>query len=170
MALVLLAIGVPGRDVRVPAADHLVLVVEPDDLALVVRAPGRAVEQRAQLLGVVVAEHEVQRNAQRPQARVGELEPFGEPLAHEAQEQLVEAAVRLHRLELARVGAVRVVAVVGDQLLERDQLGSFDDVVVGADEPALPVAAGRADDRLDRLAGDVAAEDQDLRPRRSWRR
>jgi len=68
------------------------------------RAPRGGIEQCTELLGVVVAEHEVQGDPERSQARIGKLEPFGEPLAHEAEEQLVEAAVRFHRLELARVG------------------------------------------------------------------
>ena len=162
MRLILLPVRMPGRHVRVPAADHLVLVVEPDDLPLVMSAPGCAVEQRAQFLGIVVAEHEVERDAERPQACIRKVEPFGEPFTHQAQEQIVESAVRLHRLELAGIGAVRVIAMVGDELLEGNQLGAFDDVVVRADEATHPPSARCVHDRLDRLAGDVATEDQDL--------
>jgi len=90
-------------------------------------------------------------------------EPLGEPLAHEAQEQVVEAAVRIHRLELARFRAVRVVAVIGDQLFERGQLGALDDVVVGARRSGI--ASARPGARtIDWIAfpATVTAEDQDL--------
>src|SRR5215470_8475670 len=55
--------GVPRGGVRVAPADHLVVVVDPEDLVLAVRAPRGAVQQRGQLRRVVVAEHEVERHA-----------------------------------------------------------------------------------------------------------
>src|SRR4029077_17527932 len=82
---------------------------------------------------------------------------------HEAQEEAVEATVRLLRLELARLGSIRGVPVVGDELFKRNQLGPFDNVVVGPDEPASPAAAGGMDDRLNGLAGDIASEDEHVR-------
>jgi hypothetical protein len=161
--LVLLAIRVPRRHVRVAAADHLVLVIEPDDLALAVRPPRGSVEQGTELLWVVIAQHEVERDAERPEPRIRKLEPLGEPLAHHLEKEVVETAGRLLGFELPRIRAHRVIPVIGNQLLQGGQLGPFDDVVVGADEPALPVTARCPHDRLDRLAGDVAAEDHHLR-------
>jgi hypothetical protein len=66
----------------------------------------------------------------------------------------------LHGLEFPGLGAVGVVAVVGDEALEVLELRLVADLVVSADEVALIPAAGGFHDRLDGLAGHVSAQNQ----------
>ena len=138
------------------------VVVEHDDLALVVDAPRRAVEQGPKLDRVVVPEHEVEPPAGRPEPLVGKRQPVGQARPHELDEQAVEAPVGPSRLELAGLCPVGVVAVIGDQLLEGLEVRSSVDLVGRPDECAAVPAVSPADDRLERLAGDVAPEDQDV--------
>ncbi len=137
-------------------------IVDHHDASLRVRPPRRCVEQRPQRYRIVVAEHEEERGPVGTQALVGKLEPGGEPLLHEACEEALETAVRLERLDLTWLGAVRVVAVILDQPLQGLEVGPFLHAVLGADEAAAPSAPGLSHDRLDRLSGDVAAQDQDV--------
>src|SRR5712671_3701272 len=155
--------AVPRGDVGIAPADHLVLIVEPDRLALRVDPPWCRVENLAEDRRIVVPQHEVERPPIGPKALVSEGEPARQTLAHKVEEELVQCPVGLASLELARLGAIRVVAVILDELLERDQLRSVLDVVLRPDERARPSAAGLVDDRLDGLAGDVSAQDEDVR-------
>src|ERR1039457_3189326 len=163
LGLGLLAVGVPRGGVRVAPADHLVVVINPDDLAFAMRAPGRAVQQLTEFLGVVVAQHEVERDAVRAQPLIGDREPGGEPFLHQAEEEVIQGPVRLHRLELARLGPVRVVAVVGDELLQRGKLRAILDGLLPADEPGGPAPAGLALDLLNGLACQIGAQDEHVR-------
>ena len=162
LLLGLLAVAVPRRDVRVPPADHLVALVEHHDPPLRVRPPRRCVEQRPQRYRIVVAEHEEQRGSGRAEPVVGEREPGVQPLLHQGREQGLEAAVGHECLDLAGLRPVGVVAVVLDQPLERLEVGALLDAVVDTDEATSPAAVGLPHDRLDRLARDVAAENEDI--------
>ncbi len=121
-------------------------------------SPRCVVEQRRELRRIIVAEHPVDGNALGPKPLVGELEPLLKALADEREEQVVQGPGCLHVREFARVRAVGVVAVVGDQPLDGAQLLAVLKVVAGAAEAELEPAAGRAGDRLDRLSGQVTAE------------
>ena len=134
------------------------LVVQPNHLALGVDAPRRLVQHVGKLRRVVVAEHHVERDAFRPQPGVSDVQPLREPLAHEPQEQVVERALRLHGLQFARLGTIRVVAVVGDEPFELGQLRALAQLVAVSYEGAAPQSVRPADDRLDGLACDVPAQ------------
>ncbi len=140
------------------------VVVEHDHPALVVDAPGRLVEEGPELGRIVVAEHEEEPPAGRAEALVGQGQPVGQAGPHQLDEQPVEAAVGLPGVELAGLGPVRVVAVIGDELLERLEVRPGVDLVGRPDERAAVAAVGAPDDRLERLAGDVTPEDQDVDP------
>ena len=157
LLLVLFAVGVPGCGVGIAPADHLVLVVQLHDLALGVDAPRRPVQHLGELRRVVVAEHQVERHALRPQPRVGDVQPLREPVAHEPEEQVIEGSVGLHGLQLAGLGAVGVIAVVGDEPFQLGELGALGQLVAVADEGAVPPPVRPLDDRLDRLARHVPA-------------
>ncbi len=102
LVLGLLAVAVPGRDVREAPRDQLVLVVEREHAALRVLAPGGALEEGGQLGRVVVAEHQEEADPLGAEPLVGEGQPLFEAARHELAEQPVERAVGLTCLELAR--------------------------------------------------------------------
>ena len=64
-------------------------------------------------------------------------------LDHQLDEERIERPGRLALLELARLGPVRVVAVILDQPLERLELVALGHVVVRPDEPAPPASTPR---------------------------
>ena len=62
------------------------VIVDHDHPALVVNAPGRVVEERPELGRIVVAEHEEEALAGRPEAFVGQIQPFTQSSSHQIDE------------------------------------------------------------------------------------
>src|SRR4029077_5577868 len=93
-----------------------------------------------------------------PQPGVGDVQPLRQPVAHEPEEQVVEGSVGLHGLQLAGLGPVGIVAVVGDEPFQTGEFGALGQLVALCDEGAVPPPVRPLDDRLDGLARHVPAE------------
>ncbi len=160
-----LARRVPRRRVRVAAADHGVLVVDPGDAPLAEdHRAVVAVERGERLRPVVVAAGDEAADPERPEAPVGLLAPRGEPFPREPREQRVDGGlVTRDARVLVRREELVVVALRVERLHRMLQLLlGADETVLGV-EPQLVHPVRPAHDRGQHLAAHVAAEHEHVR-------
>src|ERR671917_186532 len=159
----LFAVGVPRRAVRPPRRDHLV-AAELDDPSLgELDVVGRGDDLVDLELVVVAGAHEAL-DAGALELLVGHLHPALDGAEHLLVEELLAQLLVLPELGyLVRGGAERVVAAPPDRLLELLDLVLAAEVVAVLQELRLPAALALLDNRDERFARHVAAEDQDVR-------
>ena len=143
-------------------ADQLAPVREAHDATVRVDDAGRLREHRVDLVGIVVSRDQVQRRTRLAQTLVRELHPHLQPLGDRLEEPLLLGGGIPQIFEIAVAHRDGVKALVGQRPLELPEL-----VLAGGDELAsaeLAVpAAVRPDERNDRLAGEVARDEDGVR-------
>ena len=122
-----------------------------------------AVEDRIDAEIVVVPRDQIERHVRVRKALRGELHPRLDPLVHQpVQQQIAVGLVARETLRLVARAHEGVEADVGDVALEPRELLVAARRAMHAEELRL-VAVAVADDRHDRLAGQVAGDQRDVR-------
>src|SRR3954453_2903415 len=161
--LVLLAVGIPRRAVRPAGRRQLEAAVDVDDLALGELHELGLADDVVDLELVVVAGADEAGDALAGELLVGQAHPALDRLEHVLLEERVPARLVLGELaDLVGRGAERVVAAADYGLLKRlDRLLALELLAV-LEQRRVPAPAAVVDDRHERLAGHVAAEDHDV--------
>ena len=150
----------PRRRIRPRAREHLVFAETYHALVGILDAL-RAREHGVDLELVIVAGHHEALDVAVRELRIGELQPALELAAHHAgDDALAVLGVLLESPVLVLGAAVRIEAVEADPLLELRGRLLAPRHLVTAEHVRRPLARSPFDERDERLACDVAAQDQ----------